>query len=630
MTSLVQKYEDNAIWYELVNYDFSNENHRNFAPLFDFIKKKIENLNSTQGIEAFYQWKKAHRFYQFFSHLNLIVPRESKQWITTQNDQLWDCIAGETTKLTFRKIKNQLKNAEVSFFFKTIFGGYQKNSVEKEQIVEKIEDTKKLFEKNSLKSKAYYFIPFNKRELLENFSSQTLFRAKKAAEKKKWHGYYFTLNYDTVYKLMTYISNRETREEIYHKFTDSMKSCQFQNENQKLLNKGLILKKKLANFYGYENYSDLVTSKYMVTVKQTQTFLDESERQLDSIMEESNELMFKMFQEDGFIDEMKPWDFSYYQRLFKLKYIENTKFEEHFKFDITFPKILKQMEKLFNVSIQYINTVQNNQVYEIKDNLNRRKSSYWVVAPYSRKSDKTPYEMDLVEQAQIGKDYIPWIQYVYLHLHKNGKMSFLNVKNTIHEIGHAFHSFFSQNEKSQETFGWDLIELPSQFLENLAYRYEFLSKVSSSSYFSKKLFKKEMKNYTINDIFYLNEKIIDFKTSFELNKNINLYSNKKIINKMTKNRHSVGNYYNPFNESEHFSNSYECDYFANYVYFFSENIAKQLNLIYKEQDFRKVFKNFDLDKKSFKQFIQSKIDVSKVDLIKMFSYDLFDNKFKVN
>lgn len=630
MTDLVQKYEENSIWYELVNYDFSNENHRNFAQLFVFIKEKVEKLSINQGINAFYEWKKAHRFYQFFSHLDLIVPRESRQWITTQNDQLWDVIAGDTTQKLFRRLKNQLKNPDLTFFFKSIFGGYQKNSAEKEQIVEKIEDSKKLFEKNSLKSKTYYFIPFNKKHLLSNFSSQTIFRAKKAAQKKGWSGYYFSLNYDTVYKLLTYISQREIREEIYQKFTESMKTCQFQKENQKLLNKGLILKKKLANFYGYENYSDLVASKYMVTIKQTQKFLDESERQLDDMMVESNDLIIKMFQEDGHTDSMKPWDFSYYQRLFKLKYLEDTNFEDHFKFDITFPKILKQMEKLFNVSITYINTVQSNQIYEVKDNLNRRKSSYWIVSPYSRKSDKTPYEMDLVEQAQIGRDYIPWVQYIYLNLQKNGEMSFLNVKNTVHEIGHAFHSFFSQNEKSKEKFGWDLIELPSQFLENLAYRYEFLAKITSSSYFSKKLFKKEMKNYTINDIFYLNEKIIDFKTSFELNKNVNLYSNKKIINQMTKNRHSVGNYYNPFNETEHFSNSYECDYFANYVYFFSENIAKQLNLIYKENDFRKVFKNFDLDKKSFKQFIRAKMDVSQVDLVKMFSYDLFNNKFQLS
>lgn len=628
MTDLVQKYDDNTIWNELVNYDFSNRNHRNFAPVFAHIKEKIQNIQLADGIFGFYEWKKSHRFYQFFNHLSLLVPRESKQWISTQNDQLWEVITSDSVQSLFKKLKKNLNSQELEVFFKNLFGGYQRNSTEKEKIVEKIDEMKTQFEKNSKKSKAYYYFPESKKYILENFSSLTLSKAQKAARKRGWNGYCFTLNYDNMYKLLTYISQREIREEIYHKFSDSMKTCQFQTENQKLLNKSLILKKNLANFYGYKDYSDLVASKYMVTLNQTQKLLDETERQVNEMMTYSNNLMQDMFIEDGFFDDMKPWDFSYYQRKLKNKHVINTKIEDHFQFDITFPKILKQMEKLFNVSIKYINNVNDNQVYEVKDKLNDRKSSYWVVAPYLRKNEKTAYEMDFVEYANLGNNYIPWMQFIYLNLSKNGKMSFLNVKNTIHEIGHAFHSFFSQNEKSKETFGWDLIELPSQFLENLAYRYEFLSKVTSSSYFSKKIFKQEMKNYTFNDIFYLNEKIIDFKTSFELNKNVNPYSNKKIIKQMTLHRHSVGNYYNPYYETEHFSNSYESDYFANYVYFFSENIAKQLNLIYKEKDFRRIFKNFDLDKKSFKEFIQSNIKITEIDLEKMFNYNLFDNKYK--
>ena len=203
-------------------------------------------------------------------------------------------------------------------------------------------------------------------------------------------------------------------------------------------------------------------------------------------------------------------------------------------------------------------------------------------------------------------------------------MNFYNIRSTIHEMGHAFHSFFSDNETKKDTFGWDLIELPSQFLENLAYRYDFLSKISSSPYLSKRVFKEEINNLTFNDILYLYKNIVDFKTSFELNKNINPYSNKRLIKKIIKKRHSVGNYRNPFSETEHSFNCNEYDYFANYIYFFSENIAKELALIYDTHDFRELFENFDLDKREFKDFLQSKFDINQVDLIKMFSYSLFN------
>jgi Zn-dependent oligopeptidase len=625
MNDLIQKYEDNTIWNHLVVYDFANKNHRNFAPLFEHIKNKLQNIKFSDGILGFYELKKAHRFYQFFNNLYLIVPKESQQWISTQNNQLWNIINSDFIKSNLNKLKKNFKNQELNVFFKSIFGGYQRNYIKKEKIVEKINEIKYQFEKNSKKIKAYYYFPESKKHILENFSALTISKAKKAANKRGWNGYYFTLNSDNVYKLLTYISHRKVRQQIYNKFNKSMNNCYFQIENQKLLNKSLILKKKLANYYGYNDYSDLVTSKYIITLNQTQKLLDKAKKQINQLITYYYELMQDMFKEDGYLNEdMQPWDFSYYKRKLKNKYYINTKIEEYFQFDITFPKILKQMEKLFNVSIKYINTVQKNQIYEVKDKFNNRKSAYWIVAPYLRKNEKTAYEIDLVDYANLGNNYIPWVQFIYLNLNKNGKMSFINIKNTIHEIGHAFHSFFSQNETLKETFAWDLIELPSQFLENLAYRYNFMAKISSSNYFSKKIFKQEIKNYTFNDIFYLNEKIIDFKTAFELNKNIKPYSNKKIIKQITLKRHAVGNYYNPYFESENFFNSYEIDYFSNYVYFFSENIAKQLNLIYKEKDFRQIFNNFDLDKKTFKEFIQSNIKITEINLEKMLNYNIFD------
>lgn len=628
MVDFLQQYDENKIWKTLVTYDFSNKNHRNFTSLFHHVKQKLQLLTVADGILAFYEWKKAHRLYQFFNNIELFVPRESTQWIFTQNEQLWDVVAGDHVNQLFKKIKKVIKNPELQNFYKDMFG-YQRNFAQKEKIVEKIEETKTLFEENSKNSKAYYYFPESKKYLLDNFSSVTLSKAKKVAQKKGWNGYCFILNYNNVYKLLTFISDRNTREKIYHKFNASMKKCEFQLENQKLLNKGLILKKQLAQCYGYKNYSDLVTSKYMVTMYQTEKLLEETEKQMQLMMAKPNSIMLDLFKKDGFNDNMKMWDFSYYQRKLRNMFIANTKIENHFQFDITFPKILKQMEKVFNVSIQCIDKVKGNEIYQVSDNLDKTKVAYWVIAPYSRKNEKNPYEIDFVRYAQLGKDFVPWIQFMYLQLNKNGKMNFLNIKNTIHELGHAFHSFFSNNENGKKNFGWDLVELPSQFLENLAYRYDFMAKITSSNYLSKKLFKREIQNYTFNDILYLYEKVIDFKTSFALNKNINPYSNKKIIKQMTLHRHLVGNYYNPFSETEHFSNSFETDYFANYVYFFSENIAKNLNLIYKEKDFRTVFKNFDLDKNKFKEFISSHMKVTDIDLVKQFDYSLFDKNYNV-
>jgi len=623
MQSLINQYNDNTIWEVLVTYDFSNKNHKDFAPLFTHVKHKLTNLDINDGIYNFYEWKKAHRLFEFFQNIEVLIPKESQNWLKTQTNKLWDIIASEEIKLFFRKIKSELNNNQLNLFFKNIFGLHQRNSEKKEKIITKIDQTSELFEANSLKSKAYFFFPKSKKYLLKNFSGITLKKAEKKALTRNWNGYLFKLDKNTVYLLLTYIEDRKIREEIYNKFINSMNNCKFQIKNQQLLNKGLILKKKLANIYGFENYTDLVISKYLLTENQTKLLLNHSEEQINSIMTHSNFAIQDMFHKDGHQGVIEPWDYSYYQRVFRAKYIQKTNFEDYFIFNKTFPKILKQMEKVFNVKIAFIKEVNSNLVYKIVDNVDSNKISYWVVSPFSKKN-QTPYEMDLVNSCKLDSQVIPWIQYIYLNINKKQKMSFYNVKDTIHEIGHAFHSFFSKNEKMSTKFGWDLIELPSQFLENKAYSYDFLQKITSAPYFSKKVFNQEIKNYTFNDIFYFKERLIEFKSSFYINKDVNKYSNKKLIKKTFTYHHSVGNYSNPFYETEHFSNKYESDYFSNYVYFFSENIAKGLNLIYKDNDFRKLFKIFDLDKKSFKDFLKNKVNIEQVDLHSFFNYNQFN------
>lgn len=629
MTDLIQKYDNNTIWKDLVNYDFSNKNHRALAPLFSHIKEKLNRIQVTDGISAFYELKKSYCFYRFFLSLDLIVPNESKQWITTQNEKLWEFINNPKIKKVFYTIKKNIHNEEYNVFFKYIFDSYEHNTAEKAKIVDTIDTIKIQFEDNIKKNSSYYYFPRSKKHILNNFKKTTILKARREAKKKGWDGYYFRLNDDNVYNLLIYISDRETRKEVYNKFIHFMNTCRFQTENQKLLNKALILKRNLANAYGYNDYSHLVASQYTLSFQENQKIIELTKKQLSAYTSHYQSLMQKMLIADGFSDGIKPWDLAYYEKKLNSQYIVHTNLENFFHFDKTFPKILKQMEKIFQVSIRYSNTVNGNQVYEVKDKINK-KTAYWILSPYAKKKETSPYEAELVEDTQIGEHRIPLIQIIHLHLNKNGKMSFSNIKDTLHEIGHAFHSFFLHTEKLKETIGWDLLELPSQFLENLAYSYDFLSKITHSPYLSKKLFKKEIKNYTFSDILYLNEKIMDFKTFFELNNNINPYSNKKNIKQMTLNRHSVGNYYNPCWETEHFVNCFERDYFSNYVYFFSESIAKQLNLIYKEKDFRYIFQQFGLDKKSLKTFIESKINITDIDLNKLLNYELFNNKFVIS
>ena len=58
MQSLINQYNDNTIWEVLVTYDFSNKNHKDFAPLFTHVKHKLTNLDINDGIYNFYEWKK--------------------------------------------------------------------------------------------------------------------------------------------------------------------------------------------------------------------------------------------------------------------------------------------------------------------------------------------------------------------------------------------------------------------------------------------------------------------------------------------------------------------------------------------------------------------------------------------
>jgi len=159
--------------------------------------------------------------------------------------------------------------------------------------------------------------------------------------------------------------------------------------------------------------------------------------------------------------------------------------EEYFFFEDVFPKFIDYMSKLFSIdiTIENFNAVNNKNVFflKMKDKKTKRHGTI-IFSPFNNPKKQVCYQLDLLKSDTIeGNFVVPNIQYVELQIEKNkqgkSKMSFYDMYTLVHEFGHSFHSFFGNyNDHVHQNLkmSWDLIEMPSQFLEHLVYDYDFM------------------------------------------------------------------------------------------------------------------------------------------------------------
>lgn len=489
-------------------------------------------------------------------------------------------------QLNFLKenVKNQKNKILYTKWFEFLFindNQTLENEKKHFQIEKRIQKQIDLLEENNEKSlfdqKSIFYVPSEKKDILKGLTYDLLKIGKVNAIGIKKEGWVFYLYDDiTVDLLLKNLENRNIRKNIYEKY-QKLNGDLYGNMNyNQILSQVLNKKQKLAKILNKNNYLELVLSDFVLnTPKKVLSYLSKIELEIHDIVEKSKQEI-KEYAIYDHITIIKPWDILYYyHKIVKnYKFIKDKEFNQYFQYKPTFEKILLFFEKNFQIQFKLEKEENHLLYYKIID-LKSKNNSYFIINPYGNNY----YEMNISSYEEINKKTIPNVQYISLNI-TNKYLSFEDIKCILHEFGHAFHDFFAKEYKlgilNEINQTWDLIELPSKFLEFFAYNKEFL-KLISEHYQSKE----KINDIIIDKIFQKNE----FFNGYELYKNIQKYkakislyqtfkpnSKKNPYNLIKKNLENDGIIYNILREN-HLSN-YKNDYSpTEYIYLFCEQLA---------------------------------------------------------
>ena len=289
--------------------------------------------------------------------------------------------------------------------------------------------------------------------------------------------YRFTLQIPSYLAYMTYGSNREYREKLYRAYNTRAP------QNQEIIDKILALKDKKAKLLGFKSYAQYaLQTRDAKSEEDVLNFLYEIANEFKPYAKKELEELKAFAKELDGID-LEPYDLAYYSEKLKKRLFD---FDEndtkpYFEQNRVLNGMLKLVGDLFNVEFKKAKTPtwhESVKVYDIIENGKTVARIYFDLE--ARESKRGGAWMQNWQSYYIKRDGTTNLAsaFVVANFEPSSKeqpslLRHDDVVTLFHEMGHAIHHLFSKvSERSIsgiEGVAWDVVEFPSQFLENFAY-----------------------------------------------------------------------------------------------------------------------------------------------------------------
>lgn len=439
--------------------------------------------------------------------------------------------------------------------------------------------------------------------------------------------------------LLTYVADADIRKKAYFNYIKN-NSAKMSHNNESLLNSLMGSKFKLAQEYNKSTYYDLVSENYFINKSDDIShFLDQTQQLIAPYNDKIDKALMRCAASFG-VDKLNVWDVLYFEKLMFLKMYGNVNAKLMNKYEISLDYALKQVISFFREKFQVsitkcndksINALTNKevQVYKIVDRKNKKEGfllfnllkknnknygfySCRTVQPNFKLGRKSATSISIISGcfAKKSSEYIPLTTVSYL----------------LHEVGHAFQSFYASGSFEQcdiINYSWDLVEIPAQFMERFMFEEQTVMKFLTNkkeisaqertedakkwldyyNFYSFSLLKGELE-LNISRFKFFNEK----KMPKDVGKYFNDNVNKELI-------------FNPYNYSNFLEANYLVDYSASgYIYLLNDVFADNLyNNIYKNgtMSLSDIYKDILNGKnaKTLHKKLSSGLDYSKMNLM---------------
>jgi oligopeptidase A len=317
-------------------------------------------------------------------------------------------------------------------------------------------------------------------------------RARAAAQTRQLEGWFFTLDAPNYQAVMMHAENEALRREFYQGWVtraSDQGATDGRWDNTQLLAQILDLRHKVAQLVGYPNYAEYsLATKMASSVEEVRSFLEQLAGQSRPVaVREYDDLT----QFAG--RKLNAWDVAFFAERLKRERLQLS--EEELRPYFPLPRVLAGMfavaEKLYGVHIAERSSVDvyhpDARFFDIRNADGSQRGGFFVDL-YARPKKRGGAWMDeCVGRKQLANTASLPVAYLVCNFMppvgtQPSLLTHAEVVTMFHEFGHGLHHMLTRVDYPSiagiNGVAWDAVELPSQFMENFAWRAEVLPLIS--------------------------------------------------------------------------------------------------------------------------------------------------------
>ena len=334
---------------------------------------------------------------------------------------------------------------------------------------------------------------------LEGIPKHVLELSKKEAKRRNVDGYVFSLQPPIYSPIIEYSSNRSLRFDMFCKYARRSSDIAEEGslfDNSLIIAKILKLRYQQAKILGFSNPAELsLATKMADSPENVVIFLKElaakakpfAQKELDKINHYSNQIES--------IRNVEPWDIPFLsEKLKKSKFaIDNEELRNYFPLSKVLSGLFETVKDLFGCEINREQEYSAEILWEDSVQIFKvvsegQTTGYFFFDLFSREEKRGGAWMDEC-RSRIKHDNEVQTPIALMNCnfsqpiaHEDVYLTHDEVVTLFHEFGHGLHHLLTEIDYLEISgisgVEWDAVELPSQFLENFAWEYETLKKIS--------------------------------------------------------------------------------------------------------------------------------------------------------
>lgn len=303
-----------------------------------------------------------------------------------------------------------------------------------------------------------------------------------------------TLDLPSFLSFMQHAARRDLREEVYRAYIT--RAANGKNDNLPLIGRILVLRRKMADLLGFENFADLSLERKMAPG------VDGIKALLATIQEAAtdpalNDLidLGELARSQGQSEDIQPWDVMYWaERLKEQRFgLRDELIRPYFPLPAILGGLFELIEDLFEVRIEEESGVpvwhSDVRYYRVRNSQGVEIAGFYL-DPYARPEEKRggAWMDELCGRSTVCAPHGHAVRLPVAYVNCNQRpalddapslMSFQEVTTLFHEFGHALQHMLTTVEHGFvagiANIEWDAVELASQFMENWCYDPKTLS-----------------------------------------------------------------------------------------------------------------------------------------------------------